>query len=243
MNGPATHGLRLPLKALARLLDYPDQALVDHLDAAAGALRAAPGLDAAERASVEDFLGWMRAQPLLDLQAAYVETFDRGRQASLYLFEHVYGESRRRGPAMLELAGAYREHGLEIDGRELPDYLPLFLEFCGELPDAAAHAWIEEVGHIVQQVHVRLARRESRYAVPLRALLRLARLDPTPEDLVRAAAGEARDDTPAALDRVWMEAPVTFGPEAPPAGGGTTTPGAQPVQWTDRRTAQRSGRK
>lgn len=238
MSGPASNPLARPLRALARVLSYPDEALRENLGAVAEALCARAELAPAERASLERFLGWMRDETLLALQAAYVDTFDRGKQVSLYLFEHVYGESRARGPAMVELVNAYRAHGLEIDGRELPDYLPLLLEFCAELTETEARAWLDEIGHVVQQVHVRLARRDSRYAAPFRALLRLARLDPSPEELARAATAEERDDTPAALDRVWMEAPVTFGPDRPAASCATAgQPRGQPIQWLDNRKA------
>jgi len=236
MSTEYSNALRRPLKALAALLSYPDEALQEHADEVAGALAGHPELGGEELAALSRFVDWMRHTALLELQAAYVETFDRSKQVSLHLFEHVYGESRARGPAMVELASVYREHGLELDCRELPDYLPLLLEFCAEVGEADARAWLDQIGHILQQVHVRLVKRQSRYAAPFAALVRLARLDPMPEALARAAAREERDDTPDALDRVWMEAPVTFGPEQPPAGCAATPPRrAQPVQWTDHR--------
>lgn len=243
MSTGHSNALRPPIKALAALLSYPDETLRQNIDDIAGILAAHPELACDERKSVEGFLDWMRNEALLDLEAAYVETFDRSKKVSLHLFEHVYGESRTRGPAMVELSNAYREHGLEIDCRELPDYLPLLLEFCAELTEAEARSWLDEIGHVLQQVHVRLAERENRYAVPFRILLRLARLDPEPEALARAAAQEERDDTPAALDRVWMEAPVTFGPDRPRADcGAPRQRQAQAVQWTEHwKAVHRSG--
>ncbi|KPV41190.1 hypothetical protein AN478_04680 [Thiohalorhabdus denitrificans] len=227
------------LKAVSRMLAYPEADLQAATGDLARAVVPRPELNSEERSAVRRFLDGLGEEDLLDLQAAYVETFDRSKKVSLYLFEHVYGESRDRGPAMVELKEAYREAGLEIACGELPDYLPMFLEFCAELGEGGARDWLEETGPILQQLHVRLVERDSRYAVPLRLLLRLAELDPAPEELVRAAEAEERDDTPEAHDRAWMEAPVTFGPDQPAGGGGQ----AQPVQWVDRdRAAGQTGR-
>lgn len=228
--------LNYPLKALAGLLGYPTEALVSHIDEVALVLLARPELDSVDREALEAFIAWIRETDLLDLEAAYVETFDRSKKVSLYLFEHVYGESRDRGTAMVELHEAYREQGLEIDCRELPDFLPLFLEFCAHLPEAEGRAWLEEVGTILQPIHVRLVERESRYAAPLRTLLRLLALEPMPESLVEKAGKEERDDTREALDRTWMEAPVTFGPDEPRTNCGATRQWQeqQPVRWVNK---------
>lgn len=237
----AINDLRLPLKAVSALLGYPDEALQAHAREVAGVLAARGELDAEDRERLAGFTDWLADSDLLEVQASYVETFDRSKKVSLYLFEHVYGESRDRGPAMIELGNAYREHGLTIDRRELPDFLPLFLEFNAELPEAEALAWLEEVGPVLQQVHVRLVDRESPFAVPLRALLRLAGFEPAPAELAQAASEEERDDTPAALDRIWQEAPVTFGPDQPQTNCGATRqqPIEKPVQWMDNRRQPR----
>lgn len=227
--------LNYPLKALAGLLSYPVEGLVTHIDEVAGVLLTRPELDSMDREALESFIAWIRETDLLDLEATYVETFDRSKKVSLYLFEHVYGESRDRGPAMVELSEAYREQGLEIDSHELPDFLPLFLEFCAHLPEAEGRAWLDEVGAILQPIHVRLVERESHYAVPLRVLLRLVAVEPMPESLVDSATKEERDDTREALDRTWMEAPVTFGPDEPRTNCGATRQWQerQPVRWVD----------
>lgn len=233
----AINDLRLPLKAVSALLGYPDAALQAHAREVAGVLTARAELNAVDREMVAGFADWLTDSDLLEVQGSYVETFDRSKKVSLYLFEHLYGESRDRGPAMIELGNAYREHGLAIDRRELPDFLPLFLEFNAELPEAEALAWLEEVGPVLQQVHVRLADRESPFAAPLRALLRLAGFEPAPAELARAASEEERDDTPAALDRIWREAPVTFGPDQPQIACGAPRQQSveKPVRWMDNR--------
>jgi nitrate reductase delta subunit len=241
MNAPHENPLRYPLRAIAALLAYPEDDVQRNTGEIGALLVIRPELGSEERLALEDFLDWFGGAPLLDIQAVYVETFDRSKKVSLYLFEHVYGESRDRGPAMVELRESYREQGLEIDSRELPDFLPMFLEFCSELPEEQARSWLEEIGEIVQQVHVRLHDRESRHAVPMRVLLRIIGLDPMPGAMLETTAGEERDDTPAALDRAWMEAPVIFGPGQEHTNCGATKQWReQPVQWVEK---PRTGRK
>lgn len=204
--------MQTALKAVALLLHYPDAESRDLADDMRQALTATPELGDA-RSEIEAFVrDWARLD-LLDLQAEYVETFDRGRQRSLYLFEHLHGESRDRGQAMVDLLTAYREQGLEIASNELPDYLPLFLEFCARLPDDNRREWLGEVIPLLQPVQTRLVQRESRYAQPFSWLLKLAGGEPLPAMEQEKLAAEKPDDTPQALDEAWEEAPVTFGPE------------------------------
>lgn len=214
MADPHLATIQPALQALAALLHYPDDGLRDNAEEIAEALVARPEFPHTDRAELERFVRRLRRADLLHQQAGYVETFDRSKKVSLYLFEHVHGESRARGPAMVELRMAYREKGLELAVNELPDYLPLFLEFCAQLPAEEAIAWIEDISHILQAIHVRLEQRGSRYALPFRLVLHLVQVDPRPQQLVDAIAGEKRDDTRAAIDDVWEEAPVTFDPGA-----------------------------
>ncbi len=116
----------ISLKVIARLLDYPEQVLFDHQQALIEALEPASELDLHHSAQLILFIRRLCARPLLDAQADYCELFDRGRATSLLLFEHVHGESRDRGQAMVDLMAQYRAAGLEIDSRELPDFLPLY---------------------------------------------------------------------------------------------------------------------
>lgn len=237
MTAVPDHGLALALKAITRLLHYPDGELQGNGNAVAEALLARPELSADECDVLEGFINRLRETDLYDLQAQYVATFDHSKKVSLYLFEHVYGESRDRGPAMVELINAYREKGLEISVGLLPDYLPLFLEFCALLPETEARAWLCDTGHVLQQIHVRLQQRDSDYAVPFRILLRLLDLETAPPELCEQAAGEERDDTRAAFDKGWMETPVTFGPDQPRTNCGATQQWVEtPIQWQPRRT-------
>jgi nitrate reductase molybdenum cofactor assembly chaperone NarJ/NarW len=207
------------LKVLAVLLHYPDQALQDHADQLREALEQEHLLQRPELGAVRDFIEQLRVTDLLDAQAAYVDTFERGRSRSLYLFEHLHGESRDRGEAMVELRQVYRQAGLDIAVRELPDYLPLFLEFLSTRPWEQALTWLEETGHLLARLHARLAEDGSPYACLVSPLVRLAGSRPEGAGLRALVAAERPDDAAAALDRAWFEEPVTFGAQ----GGGCAT--------------------
>lgn len=229
------------LKAIAALLHYPEEELVEQADLLREALAEEGLLERNELAAAGAFLDELCALELIDLQARYVETFDRGRARSLYLFEHVHGESRDRGQAMVELSHVYRRHGYAISARELPDYLPLYLEFLSMLPLPAALEKLGEIGALVQHLHAQLAERRNPYAALLVPLLRMAGLPSDDAGLREQAAAQPPDDTPAALDAAWMETPVTFGAgEAGGCGAGAPGARAQPVQWHDRHAATRN---
>src|SRR3546814_3311578 len=105
----------------------------------------------------------LRAADALDAQDRWLQTFDRGRSMSLLLFEHIHGESRDRGQAMVDLIAAYRKKGFELSAKELPDYLPLLLEYLDQRPQAEARDWLHHVGHIVGLLAARAGERESPY--------------------------------------------------------------------------------
>jgi len=204
------------LKALAALLIYPE----DFLKAAAAeigeALASEPRLTPATRARLAGLVETMASADLLDLQESYVALFDRSPKLSLHLFEHVHGDSRDRGMAMVDLATLYRGHGLEIAANELPDYLPLFLEFLSQLPAAEAAPLLADASPVLGKIEGRLEGRGSAYAAVFAALREIAgtAAETAPE------APVADDDSLEALDRAWEEAAVTFGPEPPGAAAG-----------------------
>lgn len=138
----------ISLKVIARLLDYPEQVLFDHQQALIEALEPASELDLHHSAQLILFICRLCARPLLDVQADYCELFDRGRATSLLLFEHVHGESRDRGQAMVDLMAQYRAAGLEIDSRELPDFLPLYLEYLASRSAAQAREGLQDIAPI-----------------------------------------------------------------------------------------------
>lgn len=196
-------------KALSALLSYPTRDLVAALPDIRAALHE-EGLLVRERlAALDRLFGWMGETDLYELEEAYVLLFDRSRALSLNLFEHVHGESRDRGQAMVDLKALYARHGLCMAAGELPDHLPLFLEFLSILPLEEARAHLSETAHIVAALHERLEKRESPYAALLAAIAELAG-DSSQTPLV--ADDGAQPDDLAALDAAWEEAAVTFGP-------------------------------
>ncbi|MDF2095075.1 nitrate reductase molybdenum cofactor assembly chaperone [Aquibaculum arenosum] len=204
----------LTYRVLSRLLSYPGAKTV----AAVGEMRAVlegEGLvSSSDRKALEPLLADLESKELLDLQERYVLLFDRSRSLSLHLFEHVHGESRDRGQAMVNLGELYAEHGLEVSDRELPDYLPLFLEFLSLLPPRDAAELLAEPAHVVDALHRRLLKRESCYAGVFGTLLSLAAGKADDEALTALLQEPDTDpDDREALDRAWEETAVTFGPD------------------------------
>lgn len=198
------------LMIISRLLEYPDAALWQHQQEVHDALAGSDVLEMEEAQKLCVFLRDLTQQDLLDVQAAYSELFDRGRATSLLLFEHVHGESRDRGQAMVDLMAQYAQHGLELDSRELPDHLPLYLEYLAQLPREEALGGLQDVAPILALLSARLQQRESRYAVLFDVLLKLASTEIDGVKVAEKIADEARDDTPQALDAVWEEEQVKF---------------------------------
>lgn len=198
------------LMIISRLLEYPDAALWQHQQEVHDALADSDVLEMEDAQKLCVFLRDLTQQDLLDVQAAYSELFDRGRATSLLLFEHVHGESRDRGQAMVDLMAQYAQHGLELDSRELPDHLPLYLEYLAQLPREEALGGLQDVAPILALLSARLQQRESRYAVLFDVLLKLASTEIDGVKVAEKIADEARDDTPQALDAVWEEEQVKF---------------------------------
>jgi nitrate reductase delta subunit len=207
-------------KVLSALLCYPTAELklaAPELKAALDAEALLPPRVAAMVARLVDDLA---TRDLTDAQERYVFLFDRTRSLSLHLFEHVHGESRERGQAMVDLLALYEKHGLVLNARELPDYLPLFLEFLSTRPVAEARALLAQPLHILNALTDRLRKRDSVYEGVFRALEALAK-DAAPADELEVLPEQAQDDPNdlAALDRAWEDDPVTFGPGTDNAGG------------------------
>ena len=208
----------LGLRILARLLAYPDAALRADLADLRAALAADEAIPAARRAELEALVAALENGDPLESEAEYVRTFDQGRATSLHLFEHVHGDSRERGPAMIDLARTYEQAGLLFASGELPDYLPAVLEFASTQPPGEARAFLGEIAHLLKALFSALLQRESIYACVLGALLELA--------------GETAQAAPVAPDE-----PVDASWEEPPAFGGCSSKGqasagaAQPVHF------------
>ena len=189
------------LKLLSALLCYPSEDLI----AAMPEIRAL--IPASHHAALLPLIDGLADGDLLDLQSDYVEAFDLGRRLSLHLFEHVHGESRDRGQAMVDLAQLYEKAGLYLAPDELPDYLPSFLEYLSVLPESEATANLAETAPILLALHEAAAARGTPYAALFSVLVSLAGAAPS---VVEAAVPELPDLEQ--LDAEWEEAEVRFGP-------------------------------
>ena len=187
------------LRVLARLLGYPDAELRGHLADMRAALHEEKALAPQRLAELDALIDTLERADPLEIEAAYVELFDRGRATSLHLFEHVHGDSRDRGPAMIDLAQTYEKAGMYLAEGEMPDFLPVVLEFTSTQPPREAREFLAEMAHIFNAIFAALQQRQSAYASVLGALLELAGEKASP---VEIAAEEA-------IDAVWQE-PVVF---------------------------------
>lgn len=198
-------------KVLSILLSYPEVDTQEALAEMAECIARESRLPSSNRAALVELISGMASEDLLELQARYVALFDRGRALSLYLYEHLHGESRDRGQAMVNLMAHYRRHGFELDSRELPDYLPLLLEFLAQIDAPAALAMLEDAMPIVSLIGARLRQRHESVAAVFEALEALAG---GPDDVaaIRArVAGEGPEDTTLVnMDRIWEEEAVSF---------------------------------
>ena len=203
------------LKALSALLTYPTAELQLAAGEISEAIENEPAISGSVRNQVHLLLKDLAGGDLYDLQERYVLLFDRTRSLSLHLFEHVHGESRDRGQAMVDLKAQYEKAGLEQDSTELPDFLPLFLEYASTLPATEARDALAQPAHIFAAMAERLRKRSSAYEAIFRALVALSAVAPK-ADVVSALLALPDPDANdlAALDAAWEDEQVRFGPSA-----------------------------
>jgi nitrate reductase delta subunit len=202
------------IKALSALLTYPTKDMQEAIPELAAAIDREALLPAAVRRALDRLLDEIATGDLYDVQERYVLLFDRTRSLSLHLFEHVHGESRDRGQAMIDLKSLYESNGLRIGAAELPDFLPLFLEFLSTRPRAEAFEQLGQPAHVLSAFAERLRKRRSAYEAVFRALVALAATKPRDEDISALLAEPDPDATDlAALDAAWEDEPVNFGPD------------------------------
>ncbi len=205
-------------KILAVLLTYPTAEIQEAAEDFLPLLKEEALLPAAFVKRLKPLIAEYRERDLLDLQERYVLLFDRTRTLSLHLFEHVHGESRDRGQAMVDLKAMYEAKGLIIDSTELPDFLPLFLEYLSILPCEEALELLQEPAHVIAAIGERLVKRDSSYAAVLSALGQLSGpVDPKVIEALRAEPDDDPEDLDA-LDEAWEAEQVTFGPGSPEDG-------------------------
>jgi nitrate reductase delta subunit len=188
------------LRVLALLLSYPDAALREHLGAMREALHQERALTAPRLVEIDALLAALAGATALDHEASYVQLFDHDRATSLHLFEHVHGDSRERGAAMIELAQTYEKAGLFLAPGEMPDYLPVVLEFTSTQPPPEMRAFLGEMAHIFNALFAALQQRQSPYASVFGALLELAGEKAQPVIIAPEAALDERWEEPKAFD-------------------------------------------
>ncbi len=216
------------LRILARALSYPDSELVAHCEELALLLREEDTFSTMVRDGLESLLLWLGNADRYEVEQAYVDSFDRSRSCSLHLFEHVHGDSRDRGQAMVDLLETYRQGGMVLTARELPDHLAVLLEFASTQPREVARNLLAEVAHILNAIHSALVRRNSPYAAVLAAIVELSgeplqKIEPEAEPSV---------------DEAWEEPPA-FGACA--AERRSTAGATQPVRFVARPRSMTGG--
>lgn len=193
-------------KILSILLSYPDNDLKDFLHQVIPELQTESLLQNKEIEGIEKFILNYCSMLLIRWQEQYVQLFDFTRSVSLHLFEHVHGESRDRGQAMIDLADEYSKAGIQINPGELPDYLPCFLEYLSLLSVNQASRMTGEIVHIIATIQKKLAEKSQPYVHIFNALASLSE-KPADKKLVETLIKNQKDDDP---DRDYQEPPVTF---------------------------------
>ena len=206
----------LVFRALSALISYPSPDMRGALPELADAIRATPLVAARERQGLLELIDELGCGDLVDAEERYVDLFDRGRALSLHLFEHLHGDSRDRGEAMVDLKQLYVRAGFALSTSELPDFLPVVLEYLSCRDIGEARAMLADCAPILATIARSLIARRSCYAAVLQALLVIAG-----ESLVDAAKIPPVKERREALDREWAEEPAFAGAPAP----GPSSPG------------------
>jgi nitrate reductase molybdenum cofactor assembly chaperone NarJ/NarW len=228
----------LTLRAISRLMAYPTEGLKAALPEIRTVIEAERMLDAAQVKSLLGLVDELDQDSVLAQQERYVALFDRGRALSLHLFEHVHGESRDRGQAMVDLMEHYHAAGLYLDAHELPDYLPLMLEYLSTRQRGEIDELLGDAIGVIVLLGARLRERGSRYHVLFDALEAIAGSPAEAAELRKTAAAEGPDETIEKMDEIWAEEQVTFLGNSDPSGGCSagnaagSSPGGIPIRFT-----------
>jgi len=193
-------------KILGLLLSYPKAEILPHLDDLMAVLAQEKLLPARQVKKVKAFVDDMKVRDIYETQENYVEIFDRGRAHCLHLFEHIHGESRDRGQAMVDLAEAYGQKGFYVTAGELPDYLPLFLEFLSLCPLDEAMDFLGDPITVIAAIGVKLKKRKSPYAVLFEALEVLSRVKPDQDMIAQVQMEPLEEMSLEEIDKDWEEA-------------------------------------
>jgi nitrate reductase delta subunit len=204
----------LIFKAFSALLSYPTEEMREALPEIVELVRASKVIAPRERAALFDLIDEIGEGDLLAAEERYVDLFDRGKALSLHLFEHLHGDGRDRGVAMVELKVLYGTAGFDLSTSELPDYLPVVLEYLSQRDMAEARDMLTDCAHILASIARSLLARQSRYASVPQALLVIAGEKPVDSTDVKPVTEHHQE----ALDRDWVERPA-FDNTAVPGGG------------------------
>ncbi|MGB0959845.1 MAG: nitrate reductase molybdenum cofactor assembly chaperone [Halocynthiibacter sp.] len=204
----------MQLKAISALLSYPTEDLQKASEEIKAALTEGGLFSNAAVEPVKKLMDDIASGDIYEMQETYVGLFDRSRTLSLNLFEHVHGESRERGSAMVDLVEMYRDGGFEPMASELPDHLPVLLEYLAMRSLGEVKEVLADTAHILEVLQTRLNRRDSNYACVFAALLQISGTAKDQEMVTEMLKVEEDDpEDLEALDAVWEEAQVTFGPD------------------------------
>lgn len=199
-------------KVLGLLLTYPEGTVYAASDELLAILRADALLPAKHINRIQQFIEQQKSQDLMAAQEVYVETFDRGRAHCLHLFEHIHGESRDRGQAMVDLSETYASKGLYIDSSELPDYLPLFMEYLSRCAPEEASDLLGDAINIIAMIGEKLKKRDSAYGVIFEAIQVLSAIKPDKHKIKEALKKAPKDpETLEEIDEEWREAEAFSG--------------------------------
>jgi len=193
-------------KILGLLLSYPEKDLMENLGLLMETLDQEALLPLRSRKKIAAFISELSAKDLYQAQEDYVELFDRGRSHCLHLFEHIHGESRDRGQAMVDLGEVYAKSGFYVSGGEMPDYLPMFLEYLSLIAADEAVSLLGETISILATIGARLKKRGAPYAVVFAALQSLSKVKVDPAIIEAALSEPEEDQSPEAIDKEWEEA-------------------------------------
>lgn len=197
-------------KLLSALFEYPDQAMLHALPELMTLIGEDHGIEPAEREALAGFMGWLADSDLTEAQQRYVKTFDMTPEHALHLTHHLFGDDRNRGPALIDLGEYYKSYGLELDANELPDYLPLVLEFASMLEPVEAQVFLDPFAKVIAQLSANLGAAQSPWAPLLHLIEAHARLVPT------TFVPAAQPITDTVCNDNECETPVTWGAATPP---------------------------
>lgn len=198
-------------KLLSALFEYPDEPLVHALPELMVLIGEDPSIAANEREALGAFVGWLADTELTEVQARYVKTFDMTPEHALHLTHHLFGDDRNRGPALIDLGEYYKSYGLEPGTNELPDYLPVVLEFASMLEPVEAKVFLDPFAKVIAQLGANLDAAESPWAPLVHLIEAYSRLVPT------TYVPAAQPITDSVCHDHECETPVTWGAATPPA--------------------------